>query len=370
MKEFVEFTRRKSYKLIKALTPGAIGEIVLLHDEEIDKNFVCKKYSPSPLIENKLEYFTHFKDEIKILHQLHHKNIVQIFTYYLYPEFNTGYILMEYIEGEELLTYLSNNPNEIVNIFNQLIDAFAYIHQYKILHRDIKNNNILVDKFGQAKIIDFGFGKKIQFDDFDRSISLATTCPPPEEFKSKKYDYSTEIYFVGQLFKQFLESNTNHTFPYSEILSKMCSTSPIKRFNSFFDIQRAILDHGKSEFNFTDSQISIYRTFANIITSITSKIHINATYVNDIDLIINKLEKCYQNSILEEHIHAFESIISCFISGVYKYKIKREVATKDLKNFIEMMKLLPIEKKKIVINNLWQRFDCVQRYTIDDDLPF
>lgn len=42
MKEFVEFTRRKSYKLIKALTPGAIGEIVLLHDEEIDKNFVCK----------------------------------------------------------------------------------------------------------------------------------------------------------------------------------------------------------------------------------------------------------------------------------------------------------------------------------------
>ena len=68
----------------------------------------------------------------------------------------------------------------------------------------LKTITSLVDKSDQAKIIDFGFGKKIQFDDFDRSISLATTCPPPEEFKSKNMIIQLKSILLGNYLSNFL----------------------------------------------------------------------------------------------------------------------------------------------------------------------
>lgn len=72
MKRVVEFLRSKDFKFIKEIGQGGTGKTVLLHDELIDENFVCKKYSPY-FEEHKEEFYNNFVDEIKLLHLLYHE---------------------------------------------------------------------------------------------------------------------------------------------------------------------------------------------------------------------------------------------------------------------------------------------------------
>lgn len=157
--EIIKFTRKKDYKFIQPLGSGALGYTILVEDETINEQFVCKKYSPIEGVQPE-KYYKNFVDEIKLMHKLFHNNIVRIYNYYLFEEYHTGYILMEYIDGSNIEEYLKLYPENINNIFEQIINGFAYLESQNILHRDIRSGNILVDKNGFVKIIDFGFGKK------------------------------------------------------------------------------------------------------------------------------------------------------------------------------------------------------------------
>ena len=65
---------------------------------------------------------------------------------------------------------------------------------------------IRIDEDGNLKIIDFGFGKNItSSNDFEKSVSLNWWCELPEEFKIHRYDFQTEVYFVGKLFEKIIE---------------------------------------------------------------------------------------------------------------------------------------------------------------------
>ncbi len=81
----VTFLRKKDYKPIKILERGSFGQTVILKDEVIDLNFVCKKYEPQDGIDKDV-YFENFLNEIKILFLLSHRNIVRVFNYYIYRE--------------------------------------------------------------------------------------------------------------------------------------------------------------------------------------------------------------------------------------------------------------------------------------------
>lgn len=112
---------------------------------------------------------------------------------------------MEHINGVDIENYLSDHEEKIDDVFTQTIDGFCYLEEINILHRDIRPYNILVDKSGLVKIIDFGFGKTIEYDnDYDKSISLNLWCDPPNEFADKIYNFQTEIYFVGKLFDKII----------------------------------------------------------------------------------------------------------------------------------------------------------------------
>ena len=189
--KLIEFIRKKDYKLVKEIGQGGTGRTVLLKDEQIGEHFVCKKYSPY-YEDDKDVYFKNFVDEIKLLHLIYHRNVVRVFNYHLYPDQVTGYILMEYIKGVDIESYLKVNPDKINNIFTQAIEGFKYLEQNEILHRDIRPLNVLVSSDDTVKIIDFGFGKKIEFgDSFKKTISLNWLYSVPDEFNRKVYDFKT-----------------------------------------------------------------------------------------------------------------------------------------------------------------------------------
>lgn len=132
---------------------------------------------------------------------------MRVFNYYLYPEQLAGYILMEYVDGSDVSDYLRDNPQNVNETFLQTIAGFRYLESNGILHRDVRPGNILVRADGAVKIIDLGFGKRVQMpEDFDKSISLNWWCQPPAEFSRNLYDYRTEVYFVGKLFENIIHT--------------------------------------------------------------------------------------------------------------------------------------------------------------------
>jgi serine/threonine protein kinase len=171
--QIVTFLRKKDLKFVKELGQGACGRTVILHDDVIDEDFVCKKYAPI-YDSMKAELFDSFVREIKILHVLNHLNVVRVFNYYLYPEKLTGFILMELVVGVDIEEYLISHPDQANHVFLQVVEGFEHLERHGILHRDIRPQNILVTENGVAKVIDFGFGKRIGASrDFEKSISLS-----------------------------------------------------------------------------------------------------------------------------------------------------------------------------------------------------
>ncbi len=370
--KIIKFLRRKDFKFIEEIGQGGTGRTVLLEDEIINERFICKKYSPYH-IENKKKYFNNFKDEIKLLHLLYHENIVRVFNYYLYPEEYTGYILMEFIKGKTISDFLKENPDKLNDIFRQTINGFVHLEKSNILHRDIRPDNILISKEGIVKIIDFGFSKKIDFEsDFDKSISLNWRYSPPNDFQEMKYDFKTELYFIGKLFEEVIIENNFQSFRYKDLLKNMVEMDYDNRIPSFFDLNREIISETTNEISFTEEEKSNYQAFADSLESIISSIDIDADYITDIPNIIRELQEIHRNSILEENIQSLYRLAECFIKGSFKYWNNREVTVNTVYNFSKFLSSSSKERQKVILNNLWQRLDKIVRYYSkkEDDLPF
>jgi serine/threonine-protein kinase len=370
--KIIQFIRSKDYRFIKEIGQGGTGRTVLLEDEIINERFVCKKYSPFH-IEHKKMFFDNFKEEIKVLHKLYHSNIVRVFNYYLYPDDFTGYILMEFIEGHNIDLFLKNNPDKLNDIFKQVIDGFVNLELCKILHRDIRPDNILISNDGLLKIIDFGFSKITDLDtDYNKSISLNWRYNPPKDFEKNIYDYKTEIYFVGKLFEEIITENNFQDFLYKDILKIMTKIDYDDRIDSFFEINRKLISENTFEINFTTVEKYIYQNFADSLINILSKIEYKAEYNTDVKIILTKLHDVYRNSLLEDNIQSVNLVAKCFLKGNFSYYKTQEFKVNTLHEFWKFLNLSSKEAQKIILNNLWQRLDNILRESpkSDDDLPF
>lgn len=375
--EIIQFLRKRDYKFVKELGQGACGKTILLHDDILNRHFVCKKYSPF-YKEDKTVLFDGFIREIQLLHELHHKNIVRLFNYYLYPDSFSGYILLEYIEGADIDEYIKSAPEQINEIFLQVIDGFCYLEKSSILHRDIRPQNLLVCQDGTVKIIDLGFGKQVKHPvDFDKSISLNWWCEPPVEFSQSKYDFRTEVYFVGKLFEQLIQQYGINQFKYKNLLVGMCNKSPEMRVASFSEIQKSIKNDLFLEIDFDEKELLCYRGFADAMTESITKIENGAKYVGDVEQIKTHLEPAYRNCMLEENAPDSAPILKCFIIGSYHY-YKGKFPVRCIKSFLHLLKVVDHEKQRILLANLHTRFDAIPRYSwqppdmsdFDNDIPF
>lgn len=242
IKENSLITFNKKYSILNQIGFGSFGITYLCHEEKLNKKFVIKEFLCERLDENENRaFFEKFKDEIDILFDLHHQNIVNIYDYYFNEEDKKTFYVMEYIDGGNIEEYLSNNPDKFNDIFNQLITVFSYLENKKICHRDIRISNLMVNKYGELKLIDFGFVKNIENSFSINTMTKLVRYPYsiPEELNNKKpkYDNKTEIFFVGQLYKDLIERIKPVNFKYQQIVDKMISYSRRDRFNSFKSIK-------------------------------------------------------------------------------------------------------------------------------------
>ena len=310
--QIIKFLKPKQFEFVKKLKSGGTGKTLLMRDATIDELFVCKKYDPEQK-EYEDEFYIRFIQEIKIMYCLYHNNIVRIYDYFLYPEYKTGYIIMEYIKGKNIEEFFETADEENINsVFIQIISAFLYLEQHNILHRDIRPANIMIDDTGKVKIIDFGFGKLLNGIKSESASVLLNwqASKIPEEIYNERYGVKTEIFYVGYLIKNLIEKLNIKCFKYEKILEKMVEVNPEKRVDSFEEIQNSLTEQRIEEINFADEEKKIYQDFAVSFCGLIYRIKDNLSVEKDATIILEKLKIILRDNCLEEYITSVDKLIS------------------------------------------------------------
>ena len=151
-----------------------------------------------------------FQKERQTLANLQHPNIAKLFDGGT-TNIEVPYLVMEYIDGIPITEYCSEKNSSIqkrLKLFQSVCDAVQYAHQNLIVHRDIKPGNILVNKDGRAKLLDFGVAKLLDEESNDltktRMWHLTPEYASPEQIKGEVISTSSDIYSLGVLLYQLL----------------------------------------------------------------------------------------------------------------------------------------------------------------------
>lgn len=194
------------YKITKKLGGGGMSRVYLAEDSILKRSVAIKAIRiPSG---EKEEAIKRFEREVHNLTQLSHDNIVNVFD--VTEDDENFYLVMEYIEGLTLSEYIQKNHpldvDTILNFINQIINGIKHAHDTKIVHRDIKPQNILVDENQTLKILDFGIAKALSETTMTETNHVLGTVQylSPEQARGDITDNGTDIYSMGVVLYEML----------------------------------------------------------------------------------------------------------------------------------------------------------------------
>jgi eukaryotic-like serine/threonine-protein kinase len=198
------------YQILAAIGAGGMGEIYKAHDTRLDR-IVAIKVLPA-LYEHNQDIRSRFEREAKAISRLNHPNICTLHD--IGQENGTGYLVLEYLEGDTLATRLKKgalSPVELITYATQIADALERAHKQGLVHRDLKPANIMLAKDG-AKLLDFGLAKLQVKEGIVEGVEGATRTTPltgegtiigtlqymaPEQLEGKEADHRSDIFAFG-----------------------------------------------------------------------------------------------------------------------------------------------------------------------------
>ncbi|XP_078675693.1 MAP/microtubule affinity-regulating kinase 3-like isoform X28 [Branchiostoma floridae x Branchiostoma belcheri] len=248
------------YRLLKTIGKGNFAKVKLARHVPTGKEVAIKIIDKTQLNPSSLQKL--FR-EVRIMKMLNHPNIVKLFE--VIETEKTLYLVMEYASGGEVFDYLVAHgrmkEKEARAKFRQIVSAVQYCHQKRVVHRDLKAENLLLDSDMNIKIADFGFSNE-----FTPGNKLDTFCgsPPyaaPELFQGKKYDgpevdvwslgvilytlVSGSLPFDGQNLKELRERVLRGKYRIPFYMSTDCENL-LKRFLVLNPLKRGSLELGFS----------------------------------------------------------------------------------------------------------------------------
>jgi serine/threonine protein kinase len=194
------------YKILESLGQGGMGAIYKAIQVPLDRVVALKVLPPN--LSHSEEFTKRFETEAKAISLLQHQNIVSVYDYG--EENGVKFFAMQFVEGEDLGKCIQHKKSipvpTIVDYAKQICRGLRYAHSMNVIHRDIKPQNVLVDKNNVCHITDFGIAKIFQ------SASLTITgmavgtpeYMSPEQAEGGELDVQTDIYSVGIVMYELL----------------------------------------------------------------------------------------------------------------------------------------------------------------------
>jgi len=198
---------KKKFKLddfviMQTLGTGSFGRVHLVKHKETGKYYAMKVLVKRQIIESK--QVEHTINEKKILETLDHPYMVNLIG--SFKDNRNLYIILEYVCGGELFSYLrqcKRLPNHVARFYAaEVVLAFEHLHSKDIIYRDLKPENLLIDKNGNIKITDFGFAKHVP--DVTWTLCGTPDYLAPEIIQSKGYGKAVDWYALGVLIYEML----------------------------------------------------------------------------------------------------------------------------------------------------------------------
>ena len=215
--------RIDEYEIVRVLGAGGFGITYLAYDHTLDGPVALKEYFPSVLaartddqrvVPSSISHGDEFRwglerflQEARTLHRLRHPNIVRVLHFV--EAHGTGYIVMEYVEGEPLAAVLQRcgrmTPAQWRPLLDQLLDGLAHVHDRGHLHRDIKPANIVLQAAdGAAVLIDFGAARAAASDRTHTRILTPAYAPIEQHATGATVGSPADLYALAAVSYQAL----------------------------------------------------------------------------------------------------------------------------------------------------------------------
>src|ERR1700689_563282 len=198
------------YEILQMLGQGGMGAVYKARDKELDRFLALKVIRPELAVHPDILH--RFKQELILARQVTHKNVIRIFD--LGQADGIKFITMEYIEGEDLQGLLRRKkklePAEAATIMAQVCRALEAAHSEGVIHRDLKPQNIMLDKTGRVYVMDFGIARSLVTKGMTQTGALIGTPDymSPEQAKGLTLDVRSDLFTVGIIFYEVLSGQS------------------------------------------------------------------------------------------------------------------------------------------------------------------
>lgn len=195
------------YQVLGTIGRGGMGEVFKAYQPDLHRHVAIKTLLSGEQATE--EFLQRFQREARMAAKLSHPNIVPIYD--IGAEGRLHYIVMEYVEGRSLKQLLEEkklDPDKSLKIAFTVARALQFAHEHKIVHRDVKPANIIIDKQGRVKILDFGLARSLDGKGLTASSVMVGTpyyMSPEQAFGApEELDHRTDLYSLGAVLYEML----------------------------------------------------------------------------------------------------------------------------------------------------------------------
>ena len=187
------------YEVIEELGSGGMGKVYKVYDKKIQDTIALKLIRPELAARPKT--LERFREELRLSRKITHKHVCRMHD--LNEEQGIPYITMEYVHGEDLKSIIRMmgrlSPAQTVFLGRQICEGLGEAHKLGIIHRDLKPRNIMVDREGNARIMDFGLARCLEEKGITGGRVMVGTAEyiSPEQVDGKSADARSDLYSLG-----------------------------------------------------------------------------------------------------------------------------------------------------------------------------
>ena len=203
------------YRIEALLGQGGMGRVYKAYDKDLDRTVAIKVVREGAIGQS--DALKRFKQELVLASKISHKNILRIHD--MGDVGGLRFISMAYVEGQDLQHIIRDNPKmpleRVLKFAQQIADALAAAHAEGVVHRDLKPQNLLVDKADQIFVCDFGLAKSFEEGAIGMTRTGAFLGTPrymsPEQVEGKPADGRADLYSFGLILYEMVTGDVPFT---------------------------------------------------------------------------------------------------------------------------------------------------------------